>query len=1313
MTSSKSIITTIKGEDEFQAFCLDLFKVVWANPRAMLYGRRGTSQRGIDIVGEDKRFNPPERSGVQCKGTETNKPREPDVDELRKDVEKAKAHDPPLRHFAFAYAGPRNPDLQDEAAKLTQTLRAQGLFEVDVYCWDDLLDLARKHPAVMAEHIPVDLGFVERGFAAVAVRIEQDERPAQEEMESYRRIEVTLARITGGALASVDGDAGDEGEDKSIHDQLDVAKALILAGRPAAALDVLNVLQERMVDTVGARAKFRLQAQLGHAYLALDDIDNAVAKFAAAADLAPKQADACAYIAYADRHRGDRSSAFDFATLALEEDPEHLLAQSIWAESAPPTVTPEQIEAQVGASAQKDPDIARILSRRWIEAKNLERALHWANIVGTESKFQWLADASAGEALLEAVLEDEMAKLGGEIDKAEQDNITQAAIRFERAWSVVKHRPDAARWAYIGTNLASAYALAGRTAESHAIIDEAFRLAPDDAKIRQRKAAADVPRGRAKEAWAVLKAGPEPDAKDIESRHFFAEVALAADENDEALSRSLPLVDELAPDRRHHIAWVALMAAMELSDKDRPYKLFTELRAKFAPDPGVMLIGAEAARKAGDFAAAEKIEAELQGLDLNTLSPVQRFEYALAMNKREQYSLAADALKGLYRANRAGPPLYEALVALLNADRRVEAVALYEALSPEIRSEPRYRRVGAAIYSRLGRVGQAIAELEALLVANPDDLRSRLDWVRTLYRSGDEKRAKQWLKSSVTPTTAEPSDLMELAHHWDMAGRPLDAVNLAYQVLRDHWGSDEEIHNGYLGLFLARPMRAKRPKNPKAVEPDTWVELTDTSGGGKDERTIESQLTPDPAKKEIGPEHELAKKLLGKKVGDEIEFGGTIPERRRIDTILHKTIRLLHRALDQHASLFPGSGSIGRVSVDLESDNPFDEMKRMTRERADFALRAEAGYIEGHLPLSVFARIVHVDPYSAWGGLVQRGVAKIRIARGDPQSRQLALHNLRQSQGATIDPLTFYQWREFGILELAIKRFGKLYVAQSFFDLIAQTLDEAKRSRDAKGGTLAWEGGRMVLHENTADQQRATVRYWEDVLAEAKRCCQVVAVESLTALGGSADVASIIPGPFVDAIAVALEQHCIFLSDDVVLRDVATLCKVERSAWCQPLMAEAQERGIATALDSAKLVQQLIKHNSAFVTVHPEELTAAMSDYELTKDLFIALSQATPPSVATVLTQHVWQAWNDGSVSFWARNTLAVRIVEHLRKHHPFVVDMMVHQMMQTLEAQEDEWSTDTTSRSRNARATLLTAMRVTRDPTGFSAKNIGTSAHA
>jgi hypothetical protein len=133
-----------------------------------------------------------------------------------------------------------------------------------------------------------------------------------------------------------------------------------------------------------------------------------------------------------------------------------------------------------------------------------------------------------------------------------------------------------------------------------------------------------------------------------------------------------------------------------------------------------------------------------------------------------------------------------------------------------------------------------------------------------------------------------------------MAGRPFDAIDLAYKVLRDNWGSDEEIHNAYLGLFFARPMRAKRPKNPKQVELDSWVQLSELNSGGVDERVIEAQLPPDPARKEIGPDHDLAKALLGKKVGDEIEFGGAIPKRRRVDAILHKTIRMLHRALEQH-----------------------------------------------------------------------------------------------------------------------------------------------------------------------------------------------------------------------------------------------------------------------------------------------------------------------------------------------------------------------------------------------------------------------------
>lgn len=1309
MATSRSITTIIKGEDEFQDFCLDLFREVWRNPHAQLYGRRGTGQRGIDIVGDDKRGDPPIRSGVQCKGTETNKPREPELSELRSDVDKAKAHDPPLKHFTFAYAGPRIPALQDEAAKLTELHRQAGLFEVSVYSWDDLLDLLRDFPRVRANHIPLDLPTVELGLEAVAVRIEQDERPPVDDIESIRRIAVHAIKISGAGAASAE-DA--DGPDKWIHEQLDTAKALLLEGKPGAALEALKILQARLPETAGARARFRVRAQLGHAYLALENVTEAIVKFTDAAAYAPKAADKHAYLAYAACQKDEREAAFKEAGEALAIDATHQLAQTVWAEAAPSSLTPEKIEQKVGATAAKDPDIGRILVKRWAAAGNLERALHWADVISANEneKYRWFGDMAAGEALVEAALDDELAKIGGEIDKDQQANIEAAVERFERAWATIKARPDAARWAYVGTNLASAYSLAGRGDDAKRAIDEAFALAPNDRHVRQRKAAADVPRGKAKEAWVLLQAGPDVNAGDAEARHFAAEVALAADDNEAALKLALPLIDELPRERRNHVAWVAINAAMKAKEKDAAFALFSEVTKKMAPDPSVWVAGADAARQAGDFKAAEAIEAELASIDLAALSPVQRFEFALAMSKREHYSLAADALAGLYRPNRASPPLYEALVALLNADRRFEAVALYEALAPEIRDQPRYRRVGAAIYSRAQRLGHAIAELDSLLAQNPDDLRSRLDWVRTLYRNGEAKRANQWLKKSAAPADASPSDLMELAHHWDVAGRPIDAINLAYRVLRDNWGADEELHNAYLGLFFARPMRAKRPKNPTQVEPDAWVQLSDVSGGAIDERTIEAELTPDPARKEIGPSHELAQKLMGKKVGDEIEFGGAIRERRRVDAILHKTIRLLHRAMEQHASLFPGSDTLGRVSLDLDSDNPFEEMKRVTCERAEFTERAEAGYIEGQLPISVFAQIVHVDPYSAWGGLVQRKLAKIRIARGDPESRNHALRNLRMSQAATLDPLTFYQWRDFGILQRAAERFGKFPVAQSFFDLIGQTLEGAKRNNDAKG-SLSWEHGRMVMHETTAEQRRATVRYWEDVQTDAKRLCQVVAVESLTTLGGSEQVASLIPGPFVDSIAVALEQNCVFLCEDVVLRDVAALCGVERSAWSQPFMAEGRAQGTMSALDSAKLVQQLVKHNSAFVTVHSEDLTAALSDFGLTKDLFDALSQATPPSVSAVLAQHIWEAWNDSDVSEWARSTLAVRVVTHLRKHHALTLGMIMHDMNAKLEAQEDEWNTTATARSRNARATLLTASRATRDPSELRQRGVNGAA--
>lgn len=205
-----------------------------------------------------------------------------------------------------------------------------------------------------------------------------------------------------------------------------------------------------------------------------------------------------------------------------------------------------------------------------------------------------------------------------------------------------------------------------------------------------------------------------------------------------------------------HAGWVAVTAALSDKDKTLALKTFDELKIDIGADPAFLQAGIGAARRAGDLAKAETLDAELLGVESATLGPVQKFEFARALGERGRWSEAADTLKGLYRPDRASPALQEVFIAFFNADRRRDAEALYESLAPQVRANPRYRRFSAATYERLGNLRQAVTEMDALLDVQPDDMRSRLDWLRLLLRSGDLKRASNWIKKSAAPSVARP-----------------------------------------------------------------------------------------------------------------------------------------------------------------------------------------------------------------------------------------------------------------------------------------------------------------------------------------------------------------------------------------------------------------------------------------------------------------------------------------------------------------------------------------------------------------------------
>ena len=100
----------------------------------------------------------------------------------------------------------------------------------------------------------------------------------------------------------------------------------------------------------------------------------------------------------------------------------------------------------------------------------------------------------------------------------------------------------------------------------------------------------------------------------------------------------------------------------------------------------------------------------------------------------------------------------------------------------------------------------------------------------------------------------------------------LKCLPIAYRALRRAY-TDPQIHLGYMaGLFLFGRVGGGQIETPTQVAPDTAVLLTEKEGDGRLIRVLETEPNPQIEHDEISPDDSLAKRLIGLKVGDEIEL---------------------------------------------------------------------------------------------------------------------------------------------------------------------------------------------------------------------------------------------------------------------------------------------------------------------------------------------------------------------------------------------------------------------------------------------------------
>jgi tetratricopeptide (TPR) repeat protein len=334
-------------EDRFEEMCFHLFRLEWKDPGCTRLGGAGQGQFGLDIIGT----NSARQIGVQCKHY-VKKPFT--LATVEGDVEKADKADIALDHLIFATTAANKSELVLKVRALSDARKNAGKFTVSVAFWQELSGMLRLNKDVAREYIPGFPGgtlLQVRDTTEVTLGIVRSSSERDSEFQADVRGQ--LAGITEhisstAAAASLPQAQGTEA-DPLIAKNLDIVRGKLLEGRPKEAFELLESLgnPDRFRDTY---SQFRWHTNRAAALLLEGKKSDAAREYLAAAAIVPKLEKAWGNRAHAHLLLNDANASLEASRKGLQAYPEssplwalHIAAKQLAGDAEPDRDVPQHI----------------------------------------------------------------------------------------------------------------------------------------------------------------------------------------------------------------------------------------------------------------------------------------------------------------------------------------------------------------------------------------------------------------------------------------------------------------------------------------------------------------------------------------------------------------------------------------------------------------------------------------------------------------------------------------------------------------------------------------------------------------------------------------------------------------------------------------------------------------------------------------------------------------------------------------------------------------------------------------------------------
>jgi len=1158
-TFSKLQIPPPKNWQDFETLCCDLWRRIWKDPNTQKHGRKGQRQHGVDIYGKpDERDS---RAGVQCKGKDNFADRSLTEKEVKAEVGKAKSFEPKLAEFIIATTGKRDAKIQELARKITDRHRKDHLFSVHIWAWEDILGGLADFPELIEKHYPG----LSQSTKAQKKEIDEIKETGQAILRNgaeTKALVISLAQQTEMFTKVSFGEMAEGVLTGEYQAELDHSRDLLNSYNPKQALEFLQKLKERIWSKALPFVKYRLLTNSGAAKLAMNEEREAGKLFLEALQYNPQDEKALCNAALGNLLLGELEKAKTTAEKVLETNPANTGAYSIIIQASSATERFEDIISKVPEPHRNSRECAFAMADQARNKGKPEEAKKWLQTaIKNDSDDLPELKAALGEIMLDLVLQDPRISKAHAISPSDKETIEEAVKLLTAAWERVSATDlRKARLGWV-VNRGIAKGLLGDSDGAIKDMDTALEVEPSNPIfIKYRAMLAHEGQDNEKSIALFKKILDAPETP--EAPLMLAEVLLDEKHPDEAVTVILHFLETSSPrPLRAEANRLLIQAYIDLKNFQEAQKISD---SSHAADPNGVLNLVDAARISRFSGSSEDAIALLrEAAKYVTDSTPFREVYPLAneLYSLEQFDDAAKLYETLADKKVDSPLTRRLLNCYYRSGEKGKALEICRSLEKQYGPLRYVSEIQSAIEEEIGDLPEAKRVCRRYLDRFPNDLNMKLRLAVVHFRSGDEAKLDEFLNSPLDVDALSLEASVQIANLYEARGFGLKTLEVMYQTRRRFF-KDGQAHLKYIGFMFQKQKDAERLLDVEKVTVDTAVCVQDDFNQ-RQWYVIENRKDSDLSRGEMSSEHPLARKLLGKCIGDQVllkesEFAR---ECGKIIGIKSKYVHALHESLSLFPKVFPDTPGLigvraGTAGETGETPPGLQPILNLVTKQHDVHLKVQQFYKEGTLTIGAFANLVGKSVLEVWAGLMAKPDLGLRCCLGNPLERSRAISLLADKPKLIVEPISLLTLHEINAGDIVPRAFGKLGIAQSTIDLLRETLQERKGVWSKGFMAIGKDGDKFTKEEITAEDVERNVKHLEAILKWIEDNCEIIPCTAALGMKSKRkqQLDQLIGPIFADSVLIASEPGNALYSDDERLRSFAEAEFNVSGVWTQILL---------------------------------------------------------------------------------------------------------------------------------------------------------------